>query len=390
MRLAFYSPLNPVSTGISDYSEELLPLLAREFDITLIVDGYKPSNPALAAFPVLNADELVSRSSSFDLILYHMGNSPAHAGIYRTLLEVPGVVVMHDVVLHHLRAWQTVDRRDVAGYKQAMRAEYGDAGAELAELEATWLAGLDRFDFPLSGAVARAARALVVHSEYAARQLQTLAPQAPIAVIPMGVPLEPPASSAAARNALGLPDSGSIVAAFGEIHPNKRVTVALSAFARFHARHPDSLFMLIGRESPNYDVTDVIDRLGIRGAVRLVGFSPRADYERYVAGADVCLNLRYPTAGETSASLLRLFAAGKAVIVTRTGAYADMPAGTCAAIEADEYEEEMLAAHIELLAARPDLRAQLGANAREFAEKCHTLELSAASYTNWLRAVAAG
>jgi hypothetical protein len=120
MRLAFFSPLNPVPSGISDYSEELLPLLARAFEIELIVDRYLPANPALSRFPRHTPDEFKTRAHEFDLALYQMGNSPAHAKIYKMLREIPGVVVMHDVVLHHLRAWQTLDRGDTKSYIAAM------------------------------------------------------------------------------------------------------------------------------------------------------------------------------------------------------------------------------------------------------------------------------
>lgn len=388
MRLAYFSPLNPIASGISAYSEELLPLLAREFEIELIVEDYAPTNRALARFPIRTVREFIEHAREYDVILYHMGNSPAHATMYRTLLQIPGVVVLHDVVLHHLRAWQTLNRGDVKNYVSALRAAYGDAGAELATLEAQGLAALNRFDFPLNQEVVRAAKAIIVHSKYAAREIQVLAPNTPVAVIPMGVPPMAPISFSDARRTLNLPPDAFVVAAFGEIHPHKRVTIALEAFAEFHTQVPNSLFWLIGRESPNYDADAIIDILQLRGSVRRVGFAPKEDYEKYIAAADVCLNLRYPSAGETSASLLRLFAAGKAVLVTRTGAYAELPQSVCAKIEADEYERELVRAHLQFFACRTDVRNALGANAREFVARCHTLEQAAAAYADFLRAVA--
>jgi glycosyltransferase involved in cell wall biosynthesis len=390
MRLAFFSPLNPVPSGISDYSEELLPLLAQAFDIELVVDNYRPVNPALSRFRIRPVEEFKRTAREFDLVLYQMGNSSAHANIYKTLREIPGVVVMHDVVLHHLRAWQTLDRGDAAGYIQAMREDYGEAGAELARLEAKGLASLDRFDYPLNGAVVRAARALIVHSEFAARQIRPLAADTPVAVIPMGIAPMPEISTGEARARLNLPAGAFIVAAFGEVHPFKRVTVALQAFAEYYTWHSDSLFLLIGRESPNYQVEEVIRALGLGGAVRRIGFAASDDYQNYIAAADVCLNLRYPTAGETSASLLRLFAAGKAVIVTRTGAYAELPDNVCAKIEADEYEQDLLREHLDFLARRRDVRAALGASARTFAISCHSPEQAAEAYVDFLRAVCEG
>ena len=49
MKLAYFSPLLPHRSGISDYSEELLPYLARAAEITLFVDGFQPSNHAVTS-----------------------------------------------------------------------------------------------------------------------------------------------------------------------------------------------------------------------------------------------------------------------------------------------------------------------------------------------------
>ena len=46
MKLAYWSPLSPMGTGVADYSEELLPYLGEGADIHLFLDGYAPSNPA--------------------------------------------------------------------------------------------------------------------------------------------------------------------------------------------------------------------------------------------------------------------------------------------------------------------------------------------------------
>lgn len=390
MRLALFSPLNPVPSGISDYTEELLPLLASQFEITLVVDNFVPTNPALAPFKKITSAELKARPSDFDLILYHMGNSPAHDEIYRTLLDCPGVVVMHDLVLHHLRAWQTIERGDPQAYVAAMDSAYGNAGRELAEREVLGTANLNRFDFPLNTDVVRAARALIVHSEYAARSLQSLAPTTPLAVIPMSIAPQAMIPGDAARERLGLPQGAFIVAAFGEVHPFKRVTVELEAFAEFHAHCLESLFVLVGSESPNYDVGGLIEELKLDNAMRRAGFAAAEEYRDYIAAADLCLNLRYPSAGETSASLLRLFAAGKPVIVTRTAAYAELPDDVCAKLEPDAFEQTLLVEYLDYFAGRPQAGAALGANAREYVMRHHTPEQAAAAYADFLRTVAEG
>ena len=48
-------------------------------------------------------------ASQYDAVVYQMGNSPAHAYIYEALLKYPGVVVMHEFILHHLRIWMALN-----------------------------------------------------------------------------------------------------------------------------------------------------------------------------------------------------------------------------------------------------------------------------------------
>src|SRR4051794_13879617 len=112
MRIAFFTPLNPVQSGISDYSEELLPYLARGATVDLYIDKYRPSNAAITGqFIVRPASEFAAlqRAAPYDSIVYQLGNSPAHAYIYEMLGRVPGVVVLHEFVLHHLRMWMLLN-----------------------------------------------------------------------------------------------------------------------------------------------------------------------------------------------------------------------------------------------------------------------------------------
>ena len=44
LRLAWFTPLRPVESGISQYSEDLLPVLARAWQIDVFVDGYRPTH----------------------------------------------------------------------------------------------------------------------------------------------------------------------------------------------------------------------------------------------------------------------------------------------------------------------------------------------------------
>ena len=104
MRLAYFSPLNPQPSGISDYSEELLPYLAAEADITLFVDGFEPSNPEIRdRFTWLDYrrnPSVLKTLADYDAIVYHMGNDHRyHASMLEVARAHPGIVVFHDFAL---------------------------------------------------------------------------------------------------------------------------------------------------------------------------------------------------------------------------------------------------------------------------------------------------
>src|SRR5947207_684202 len=135
MRIAFFTPLNPIQSGISDYSEELLPLLARGATIDIYIDKYRPSNQAIVRqFTVRPAGEFAAaqRAAPYDSIIYQMGNSPAHAYIYEMLGRYPGVLVLHEFVLHHLRMWMLLNAGKAGAYIETMERAYGALGRALA------------------------------------------------------------------------------------------------------------------------------------------------------------------------------------------------------------------------------------------------------------------
>ena len=78
MKLAYFSPLNPQASGISDYSEDLLPYLAAHAEIDLFVDGFRPSNPNIATqfrcFDYHREPSALDHFARRRRGRYHMGN----------------------------------------------------------------------------------------------------------------------------------------------------------------------------------------------------------------------------------------------------------------------------------------------------------------------------
>lgn len=380
MRLAWFSPLPPQRSGIADYSAELLPHLAEHLELELFVDEGVKVDPAIRArFPVHGDRAFPEMRHRFDAVLYHLGNNvDYHARIWRTMVRFPGVVVLHEAMLHHLVRGMTLSRGDLDGYVEEMRYAYGRTGQALARRSLDTGIPLDVWSYPLFERAVDASLALIVHNDFTRQRVLASRPLARISVVPHHLSLGE--IGPVDRAALGIAPDAFVLASYGFITPAKRLEVSLRAFARLRAERPDAVYLLVGDASPHYDLPPLPE-----GAA-LVGHTELDEFLRWMQVADVAVNLRYPTSGETSGTLIRLLGLGKPVIVSNVGAFAEIPDGACAKVDLDEYEEDLLFEYLRRLAADEGLRRRMGENARRFVA-LHTLEASARGYVEVVRSV---
>ncbi len=390
MRIAYFSPLNPQPTGIADYSEELLPHLARHAELDLFVDDYQPNNPAIVEqfavfhyrrFPVLR------KQRRYNACLYHMGNHPSHRYIYDTLLHYPGITVLHDYVLYRFFRSTTLESGNPAAYVREMGYCYGWQGFDLAHRAMHCIQAFPDYLHPLVDRVVDASLGIIVHNEYMRSRTARSHPNVPIAKVNHHLSLkalEDPPDPNQVRASLGLRDAQFIVASFGHIAPTKRTDVVLRAFARFRRAFPQAVYLLVGTIVPPYDVRGLVRELALENAVMLTGHVGIADFQRYMTIPDVCVNLRHPTAGETSGSLIRTMGTGKPVIVSDTGAFSELPDDCCVKVRVGPGEEDSLLAHLLALARDPVLRQRIGHNAQRHVQTHHRIEDSAREYTTFI------
>ena len=172
-------------------------------------------------------------------------------------------------------------------------------------------------------------RGILVHSRWAAGLLAEETPRAVVKVVPMGIPLPPAVGppggpeARAARRALGLPEDRPLLGSFGFQTPIKRTVAAVRALARPELAGVGLL--VVGEVSPHVDLEGEARRAGVADRVHVTGFVDAATFARALTACDLALNLRYPTAGETSASLLRLLAAGRAALVSDYAQFRELP-----------------------------------------------------------------
>ncbi len=189
MKLAYFSPLSPQRSGISVYSEALLPHLAVGAEIDLFVDGFKPAHKPLRQahrwFDYQNTPAVLQRLRDYDAVLYHMGNDHRyHAGIYQTACAFPGIVVLHDYDLHTFFRGLANASRNMHLYHDELAAcadaTPHTAAEPTAALNATQP---DALQPPLNCRIARNAEALIVPSAWSRARLARIAPAVPSAHI---------------------------------------------------------------------------------------------------------------------------------------------------------------------------------------------------------------
>ncbi len=286
-RLAWFSPLPPVRSGIARYCSDLLPGLAAEYDIDLFVDGppatYETPHERVQLF---DAHDFIWKNlaSPYDLIVYQLGNAPCHDYMWAYLVRYPGLVVLHDGQLHHARGrmllqrWQP--RRD--DYRREFRFNHPEANPEFAELGAVGLLGSLTYLWPMLRIVVESSRCVLVHNDWLAEQIREAHPGATVDVVEMGVAALAPRSEARQqiRSRYGIADDAIVFTAFGKVTPEKRVREALRALASVREFIPHAHLLVAGETVEYYDLQSEAEELGSSDRIDLQRLSERRGNRR--------------------------------------------------------------------------------------------------------------
>ncbi len=372
MRVAFFSPMPPSRSGIADYSAALVEPLGRLVDLTIFADNSAPFDP-----------------EQFDLALYQIGNNPCHAAAYEAAIAQPGVVVMHEPNLHHLVADLTIARGDWDAYLEEAEYDGGPVALARAKRARSLEVGPDYDGLAMTRRILERARAVVVHSRYVEDKIRTAGFRGPLARIPHGAWI-PEADRMAYRQCLGLDETTPLIGVFGFLKPYKRITESLRAFQRLLRVEPRAKMILAGEPHPDLPIEQSIRALNLSASVRSLGFTPVEDFTGYIAACDIVLNLRYPTVGETSGSLLRALGLGRCVLVSDVGAFQELPDDICLKVPVDRSEEDFLFECLSTMVARPGVAQELGRRAKQWVERECKWESVARQYALFLESVSNG
>jgi len=408
VRIAFLGPLPPAATGIADYAADVLAALAPDHQIDVFhaqddVDGSRLPAPC-AVYPVGRFPAERERKP-YDAVVYQMGNALDHAFLYPLLPRAPGLLVLHDLVLHHSRARMLLDTPDARAYARepwsaARRARAGPAGqayadeiahgypeqaARLVHAQMATTGDLLPYAYPLFRLPVEASRVVAVHNAFMAEAVRADVPTAE--VVRVAMPVEPlavvPGAAAAVRARLGIPEDAFVVGCFGLLTREKQVDVVARAVARAAVHLPRVRLLLVGAAPDREAMERTLERAGLRARTAMAGRVPFAELAGHLEAADVVAHLRHPTARETSAALLRALAQGRPTVMSDLENLSEVPLD--AVVRADMTDEEGgLFRAILRLAADPAARARLGVKARAFVAAAHSPARCRRSYADAL------
>ncbi len=396
MKVAYFSPLNPIRSGISDYSEELLERLAGYGTFDLFVDDYRPSASWLYdEFKVKDYRSFRENKgdNDYDINVYHVGNNDNHAYIWKMLQDHPGLTVLHEPILHHFVFSQTVGNNRVDQYLRELDYSYNSMRPHIvkATLEArdedSW------YDYPLIERIVDSSLGIVVHSEFARGIVLEASPRAPVRKIASHY--APPAADAMRtpgrmRESLGFGKDDFVVGSFGYITYSKRIHVLLEAVSAMKGAGCRVKLLLVGEQMPGCDARVMAEERGLERDVVLTGFVDTLTFWEYITVPDVCVALRYPSAGETSGSVIKMMGSGRAVVLSDNQAFSEFPDDCCVKVPVGGQETEELTKNLIRLMEDPAARARLGAQAKRYIETHHDIEVSARSYAEFMWEIISG
>ena len=391
-RLAYFSPLPPKNSGISDYSAELIPELARHYEIDVIVEQDSVSDPGIVAnHPVRSVEWFRANFHRYDRRLFHFGNSEFHAHLFDLLQDFPGAVVLHDFFLSGI-----VAHRDLTGETP------GNWTRELLDTVG-WHAVKHRFAaddvadaiyaYPCNLSVLQNALGVIVHAEFPRRLArQFYGPDAgrDWHVIPHLRQPTSRADRAAARASFGFTENDFVVSSFGMLGPTKLNDRLLAAWlASPLAQDPNCHLVFVGENDRGDYGAELVRTIAAgkcAGTIKITGWTDPVSFRRWLAAADIGVQLRTRARGETSGTVLDCMNVGLPTIVNANGSMAELPP-QCVLLLPEDFTDLALVEALTALRRDESRRTELGALARARIVSHHNPRQCAQAYVEAIEAI---
>jgi glycosyltransferase involved in cell wall biosynthesis len=205
----------------------------------------------------------------------------------------------------------------------------------------------------MNGRLLAAADAVIVHSRLVSGAVQRKRSSTDVAEIPHHVvpALRTPRDEA--RRALGIPRDRPTAVTLGIVTPAKRVARIVEALGSLPRQRRPFLFVG-GAVGPGDPLLGLVRDLGLADDVSFGGFLSEEDFWKAASSADLAINLRHPTMGETSGVVCRLAGFGLPLVVSDTGWFRELPGSFASKIPVGGDEVKRLAGELSRIAFDPE------------------------------------
>ncbi|MBN7138023.1 hypothetical protein A7A76_02855 [Lysobacter enzymogenes] len=379
LKVALVTPMRPEQTGIADYIAELLPALTMRMDVDIYTSAELSAvSDQASAGRVLSWRSLPANAANYDQVIYQFGNSPFHAHMVELLDQVPGMVVLHDFFLSSMLSNMDEIGATSGLFPQELERSHGRGAVALLDRDGVLDA---RRAFPASRRIVERADAVVVHSTHAIEMAQRFFPgvgRGPLlrAAMPqIARPAQSDSERARAREALGIGADEILVVTFGFIADTKLNLETLQALAdpRLAGRADLRFAFVGGMPGDDYGraINEAIAAHPLRARILITDFVSAEKYELYQRAADIAIQLRQHSRGETSKSVLDCMSHGVAVIVNDYGSFAELP-DTAVAKVAARVEPARIADRLAAWLADPAQRRAQAEAGRAYVAHAHS------------------
>ncbi len=375
-KLAFVSPLPPERSGISDYSATLLPELSRHYDIEIIsaqnviCDAWITSN-----CPIRTIEWFKNNTDKYKRVLYHFGNSPLHQHMFDLLDNIPGTVVLHDFYLSSVISYM-----DKTGYTTNLWAQtlYKNHGYHILKKRYESFHATNVVTrYPCNLNILNNAQGIIVHSEHSIRLAETWYNKntsSQWSIIPLLRAPRRKIDKNTARNLVKLNQNDFVICSFGFLDQTKLNDRIIKAWlASALSKFPECILIFVGENhGGNYgkELLSIIDKHRVTDRILITGWTDEQTFHHYLAAADMAIQLRTQSRGETSAAVLDCMNYGLPTIVNANGSMADLRNDAVWKLR-DDFNEADLIEALETLWENSLMRERLGVNASHIIKTQH-------------------
>ena len=385
-KIAFFTPLNPIKSEISDYSEGILKNLHKFVDIDIFIDSeYMPNNNYINnSMNVYQFNSFEKMWKQYDLCLYQLGNAEYHRYMFDHIKKYPGIVVLHDLSLHDFYADSLCKEEGQFNKEKYLKHVFNNHGYKMYlnsmrslehDLE------INPYDISMNffKEIADSSRLVLVHNNFSKSWIENQISFVEVRKLNKAFPVKDYSIEEKRKLKIDLGFSDDIIiSAFGRITFTKRIDVLLKAFSKLIKERKVSnvKLLLIGEicDEVKEAILKIIKNENLDNRIIITGHVHNEIFSNYLQVTDICVNLKHPTSGETPTNLIQALSYNIPCITPNYAQYKEYPDNCCWKVDLGDSEVDLLTDYLFELVTNQKLRQKMSQNAHEYIKYDFSIE----------------